>query len=100
MEVTTAILVKIVQAKQKLFFFFFFFFFLLDENMVFLIKLIKFMIICDAIKGVLHLWALFLKTWCIFSKNNATLDKVFYGSGQICFKELKITVLLQYRPLL
>ena len=45
------------------------------------------------IKVVLHPWALFLKTLCIFSKNKATLDKVYYGSGQKCSKELKITVL-------
>ena len=41
------------------------------------------------IKGVLHLWALFLKTLCIFSKNKATSDKVSYGSGQKCSKELE-----------
>ena len=41
------------------------------------------------IKGVLHLWALFLKTLCIFSKNKATSDKVSYESGQICSKELE-----------
>ena len=41
------------------------------------------------IKGVLHLWALFLKTFCIFSKTKATLDKETYASGQICSKELK-----------
>ena len=41
------------------------------------------------IKGVLHLWALFLKTLCIFSQNKATLDKVSYGSGQKYSKELK-----------
>ena len=41
------------------------------------------------IKGVLHLWALFWKTFCIFSKNKATLDKETYGSGQKCSKELK-----------
>ena len=40
-------------------------------------------------KGVLRLWALFLKTLCIFSKNKATLDKVSYGYGQKCSKELK-----------
>ena len=40
-------------------------------------------------KGVLHPWALFLKTLCIFSKNKATSDKVFYGSEQKCSKELK-----------
>ena len=40
-------------------------------------------------KGVLHPWALFLKTFCIFSKNKATLEKVTYGSGQKCSKELK-----------
>ena len=43
---------------------------------------------CD-FKGVLHPWALFLKTLCIFSKNKATSDKVAYGSGQECSKELK-----------
>ena len=31
----------------------------------------------------------FLKTLCIFLKNKATLDKVSYGSGQKCLKELK-----------
>ena len=41
------------------------------------------------IKGVLHPWALFLKTLCIFSKNKATSDKVSYGSEQKCSKELK-----------
>ena len=41
------------------------------------------------LKGVLHPWALFLKTVCIFSKNKATLDKVSYGSGQKYSKELK-----------
>ena len=41
------------------------------------------------LKGVLHLWALFLKTLCIFSKNKAISDKVSYGSGQKCSKELK-----------
>ena len=41
------------------------------------------------IKGVLHLWALFFKTFCIFSKNKATLDKETYGSGHKCSKELK-----------
>ena len=40
-------------------------------------------------KGVLHLWALFLKTLCIFSKNKATLDKVSYGSGQKWSEELE-----------
>ena len=40
-------------------------------------------------KGVLHPWALFLKTLCIFLKNKATLDKVSHGSGQKCVKELK-----------
>ena len=40
-------------------------------------------------KGVLHLWALFLKTLCIFSKNKATSDKVSYGFGQKCSKEFK-----------
>ena len=41
------------------------------------------------LKGVLHPWALFLKDLCIFSKNKATSDKVSYGSGQKCSKELK-----------
>ena len=41
------------------------------------------------LKGVLHLWALFLKTLCIFSKNKATSDIVSYGSGQKYSKELK-----------
>ena len=39
-------------------------------------------------KGVLHLWALFLKTLCFFLKNKTILDKVSYGSGQKCSKEL------------
>ena len=39
-------------------------------------------------KGVLHPWALFLKILCIFSKNKATSDKLSYGSGQKCSKEL------------
>ena len=43
----------------------------------------------SVLKGVLHLWALFLKTLCIFSKNKATSDKVSYGSGQKCSKELE-----------
>ena len=51
------------------------------------------------LKGVLHLWALFLKTLCIFSKNKATSDKVSYGSGQKCSKELK-NYSFQKRPLL
>ena len=41
------------------------------------------------LKGVLHPWALFLKPLCIFSKNKAISDKVSYGSGQKCSKELK-----------
>ena len=41
------------------------------------------------LKGVLHPWALFLKTLSIISKNKATLDKVSYGSGQKCSKELE-----------
>ena len=41
------------------------------------------------IKGVLHPWALFLKPLCIFPKDKATSDKVSYGSGQKCSKELK-----------
>ena len=44
---------------------------------------------CYALKGVLHLWTLFLKTLCIFSKNKATSDKVSHGSGQKCSKELE-----------
>ena len=40
-------------------------------------------------KGVLHPWALFWKTLCIFSKNKATLDKVSFGSGQKYSKELQ-----------
>ena len=43
----------------------------------------------QVLKGVLHPWTLFLKTLCIFSKNKATSDKVSYGSGQKCSKELK-----------
>ena len=43
----------------------------------------------SSVKGVLHLWALFLKTLCIFSKNKATSDKVSYGSGRKCSKELE-----------
>ena len=31
-------------------------------------------------KGVQHLWTLFLKNLCIFSRNKATLDKVCNGS--------------------
>ena len=38
---------------------------------------------------VYYPWTLFFKTLCIFSKNKATLDKVSYGSGQKCSKELK-----------
>ena len=41
------------------------------------------------LKGVLHPWALFLKTLWIFSKNKATLDKVSLGFSQKCSKELK-----------
>ena len=50
-----------------------------------------FFVNCESkmIKGVLHPWALFLKTLCIFPKNKATSDKVSYGSGQKCSKELK-----------
>ena len=46
-------------------------------------------------KGVLHLWALFLifelrQRLCAFSqKSKATSDKVSYGSGQKCSKELE-----------
>ena len=40
-------------------------------------------------KGELHLWVLFLKTLCIFSKNKATLDNVSHGSGLKYSKELK-----------
>ena len=39
-----------------------------------------------SLKGVLHLWALFSKTLCLFSKNKATLDKETYGSGQKMFQ--------------
>ena len=38
------------------------------------------------VNTVQYLWALFLKT---SQKNEATFDKVSYGSGQKCFKELK-----------
>ena len=41
------------------------------------------------IKEVLHLWDLFLRTLSIFSKNKATLNTVFYGSGQKCSMVLK-----------
>ena len=63
-----------------------------------MIKVVMILMIADggddeymkiAIKGVLHPWALFLKTLCIFSKNKATSDKVSYGSEQKCSKELK-----------
>ena len=47
------------------------------------------LLLLSFIKGVLHLWALVLKVLCIFSKNKATSDKVSYGSGQKCSKELK-----------
>ena len=43
----------------------------------------------NSFKGVLHPWALFLKTLCIFSKNKATSDRASYGYGQKCSKELK-----------
>ena len=39
--------------------------------------------------GVLHPWALFLKTLYIYLKNKATLDQVSYGYGQKCSKEPK-----------
>ena len=42
-----------------------------------------------SLRGLLHPWALFLTTLCIFSKNKATSDKVTHGSGQKCSKELK-----------
>ena len=45
--------------------------------------------IVKVFKGVLHPCALFLQTLCIFSKNKATSDKVSYGSGQKCSKELR-----------
>ena len=48
-----------------------------------------FLLFLASFKGVLHLWALFLKTLCIFSKNKPNLDKVSYGSGQKCSTELK-----------
>ena len=41
------------------------------------------------VKGLLHPTALFLKILYIFSKDKATSDKVSYGSGQKCSKELK-----------
>ena len=43
----------------------------------------------EELKGVLHPWALFLKTLCIFLKNKATSDKVSYGSSQKCSKKLR-----------
>ena len=49
------------------------------------------MITCRPIlglKGVQHLWTLFLATLCVFSKNKATLDKLFCESGPKCCKEL------------
>ena len=52
-------------------------------------KLTLFLHEVHGFKGVLHPWTLFLKTLCIFSKNKATSDKVSYGSGQKCSKELK-----------
>ena len=51
------------------------------------------------IKGVQHLWALFLKTLYIFSKDKATLDKVSYGSGQNCSKELKNQFYFSYETI-
>ena len=56
---------------------------------LFLTSLFNFFSNITNFKGVLHLWALFLKTFCIFSKNKATLDKETYVSGQKCSKELK-----------
>ena len=53
------------------------------------------------LKGVLHLWALFLKIWCIFFKKikqpwtSYPMDLV-----RIVPRNSKTTVLLQYRPLL
>ena len=41
------------------------------------------------VKAVLHPWTLFLKTFYIFTKNKATLDKVSNGSDKKCSKELK-----------
>ena len=49
----------------------------------------KLVIISCYLKGVQHPWTLFRKTLCIFSNNKAALDKVSYGSGQKCSKELK-----------
>ena len=63
---------------------FFLFFLILDAHQYYNMPQIYF-----RFKGVLHPWALFLKTLCIFSKNKATSDKVSYGSGQKCSKELK-----------
>ena len=65
---------------------FFFFFCLLQ---MFEAVILSLLILGYLLKGVLHPWALFLKALCIFSKNKATSDKVSYGSGQKCSKELK-----------
>ena len=43
----------------------------------------------NGLKGVLHPCTLFFKILCVFSKNKATLDKVFNGSDTKCSKELK-----------
>ena len=60
----------------------------LSINQLYICRILRFSCVGD-FKGVLHLWALFLKTLCIFSKNKATSDKVSYGSGQKCSKELE-----------
>ena len=69
--------------SRSLFFFFFFLFLLLSSFVLWLPW--EFI----SLKGVLHPWALFLKTLCIFSKNKATSYKVSHGSGQKRSKELK-----------
>ena len=68
---------------------FFFRSFFLRLNLFSVLLSILYIHISQTIKGVLHPWALFLKTLCIFSKNKATSDKVSHGSGQKCSKELK-----------
>ena len=59
------------------------------DSVFILFKKTDFNTILACFKGVLYPWALFLKTLCIFSKTKATSDKVSYGSGQKCSKELK-----------
>ena len=89
--------------------FFFFFFFCFCFLFLFCFVLFCFFFCCCSNLGFLnevqHPWVLFLKTLCNFSKKNknknkktktkktkkkkTTLDKVSYGSGQKCSKELK-----------